>query len=136
MAPATTSRWQTLYRRLLALVLRPTAPPLWLGVLVAAGFIAAELALVLLLKRVAPENAFGAVFLLGVLVVSAGWGFGLAVATSLASAAVYVYIHWDDSARRLTVATVIQRAGALRAAAWPYLTCPPDASVRPVGRGR
>ena len=60
-----------------------------LGVLVAAGFIAAELALVLLLKRVAPENAFGAVFLLGVLVVSAGWGFGLAVATSLASAAVY-----------------------------------------------
>jgi signal transduction histidine kinase len=92
-----TSRWQTLYRRFLALVVRPTAPPLWLGVLVAAGFIAAELVLVELLKRVAPENAFGAVFLLGVLVVSAGWGFGLAVATSLASAAVYVYIHSEGA---------------------------------------
>ena len=92
-----TSRWQTLYRRFLALVVRPTAPPLWLGVLVAAGFIAAELVLVEQLKRVAPENAFGAVFLLGVLVVSAGWGFGLAVATSLASAAVYVYIHSEGA---------------------------------------
>jgi hypothetical protein len=66
VAPAATSRWQTLYRRLLALLLRPIAPPIWLGVIVAAGFIAAELALVLLLKRVAPENALGAVFLLGV----------------------------------------------------------------------
>lgn len=78
-------------------MVRPTAPPLWLGVLVAAGFIAAELVLVEQLKRVAPENAFGAVFLLGVLVVSAGWGFGLAVATSLASAAVYVYIHSEGA---------------------------------------
>lgn len=46
MGPPTATRWQTLYRRFLALVVRPTAPPLWLGVLV----------------------------------VSAGWGFGLAVA--------------------------------------------------------
>ena len=97
VAPPTTTRWQTLRRRLLALVLRPTAPPLWLGVIVAAGFIAAELLLVLQLKRLVPENAFGAVFLLGVLVVSAGWGFGLAVATSLASAAVYVYIHSEGA---------------------------------------
>jgi signal transduction histidine kinase len=87
-----------LSRRFLALVVRPTAPPLWLGVLVAAGFIIAEVVLVLQLKRVAPENAFGALFLLGVLVVSAGWGFGLAVATSLASAAVYVYFHLDGAA--------------------------------------
>ena len=97
VAPSTTSRWQTLYRRFLALVLRPTAPPLWLGVIVAVGFIAVEVVLVLQLKRVAPENAFGAVFLLGVLVVSAGWGFGLAVATSLASAAVYVYFHAEGA---------------------------------------
>lgn len=78
-------------------MVRPTAPPLWLGVLVGAGFIAVEWLLVVQLKRVAPENAFGAVFLLGVLVVSAGWGFGLAVATSLASAAVYVYIHSEGA---------------------------------------
>jgi signal transduction histidine kinase len=95
--PSTTPRWHTLYRRFLALVLRPTAPPLWLGVIVAVGFIAVELVLVDQLRRVAPENAFGAIFLLGVLVVSAGWGFGLAVATSLASAAVYVYIHAEGA---------------------------------------
>ena len=86
-----------LSRRFLALVVRPTAPPLWLGVLVAAGFITAEVVLVLQLKRLAPEHAFGALFLLGVLVVSAGWGFGLAVATSLASAAVYVYFHLEGA---------------------------------------
>ncbi|MBO0675895.1 DUF4118 domain-containing protein [Mycolicibacterium sp. S2-37] len=70
---------------------------MWLGVLVAVGFIAFETLLVLQLKRVAPENAFGAVFLLGVLVVSAGWGFGLAVTTSLCSALVYVYFHLEGA---------------------------------------
>lgn len=83
--------------RLLKLLLRPTAPPLWLGVVVAVAFIGLETLLVFQLKRVAPENTFGAVFLLGVLVVSAGWGFGLAVATSLASALVYVYFHLEGT---------------------------------------
>jgi signal transduction histidine kinase len=73
---------------------------------VAAGFIAAETLLVLQLKRVAPENTFGAVFLLGVLVVSAGWGFGLAVATSLMSALVYVYFHLEGSDTLLPALTV------------------------------
>lgn len=77
--------------------MRPTAPPLWVGVLVAVGFIVAETLLVLQLKRVAPENAFGAVFLLGVLVVSAAWGLGLAVATSVVSAAVYMYFHLEGT---------------------------------------
>lgn len=95
--PVTTSRWQRLYGRLLALVLRPTAPPVWLGVVVAVGFIALETVLLLQLKKVAPENAFGALFLLGVLVVSAGWGLGLAVATTAASAAVYVYFHLEGA---------------------------------------
>jgi signal transduction histidine kinase len=105
--PATTSpRWHTPYRRLLNLVLRPIAPPWWLGVVVAAAFIAGELALVLLLKRIAPENAFGALFLLGVLVVSAGWDFGLAVATSLVSTVVYVYIHAEGAASHLPAAVV------------------------------
>ena len=58
--------------RLLALVVRPTARPLRWGVVVAVAFIAGEALLVLQLKRIAPENTFGAVFLLGVLVVSAG----------------------------------------------------------------
>jgi signal transduction histidine kinase len=83
--------------RLLALVVRPTAPPLWLGIVVAAVFITAETLLVYRLKQITPENAFGALFLLGVLVVSAAWGFRLAVATSLASAVVYVYFHLETS---------------------------------------
>lgn len=93
----TDSTKPTLGSRLRALLLRPTARPLGWGILVAVGFIVGEAILVVQLKRVAPENAFGAVFLLGVLVVSAGWGFGLAIATSLASAAVYVYFHLEGS---------------------------------------
>jgi signal transduction histidine kinase len=81
--------------RLLALVLRPTARPLGWGIVVAVAFIAGETVLVLLLKKIAPENAFGAIFLLGVLVVSAGWSFGLAISTSLASALVYLYFHLE-----------------------------------------
>src|ERR1700752_3426486 len=77
--------------RLISLVVRPTAPPLWLGVVVATSLIAAETLAVQLLKQVAPQNAFGAIFLLGVLVVSAVWGFGLAVMTTVASALVYLY---------------------------------------------
>ncbi|MBI5735521.1 MAG: GAF domain-containing protein [Mycolicibacterium neoaurum] len=87
--------WRTLPNRLLAQVVRPTARPLWAGILVAVVFLIAEVAAVAALKQVAPENAFGALLLLGVLVVSAGWDFGLALATSLASAAVYVYLHLE-----------------------------------------
>jgi signal transduction histidine kinase len=81
--------------RLMSVFVRPTTPPLWLGILVATSLIAVETLLVYLLKQVAPETAFGAVFLLGVLVVSARWGFGLSVMTTLASAAAYVYFHLE-----------------------------------------
>jgi len=77
----------------MSLLLRPTAPPLALGLVVAALLIAAESLVVYLLKQVAPGNLFGVVFLLGVVVVSTGWGFGLGLMTSLASAVVYVYFH-------------------------------------------
>jgi signal transduction histidine kinase len=72
-----------------SLLLRPTRPPVWLGLVVAASFITVESVLVLLLKQVAPGNVFGVVFLVGVLVVSAIWGFGLAVTTSVASAVAF-----------------------------------------------
>src|ERR1700754_1044457 len=81
--------------RLLGLVVGPTAPPLWLGIVVAAAFIVGETLLVHRLKEIAPENAFGVLFLVGVLVVSAAWGFRLAVATTVASAAAYVQFHMD-----------------------------------------
>ncbi len=77
------------------------------GVVTAAVLIAAEVALVHLLKRVAPENAFGAIFLLGVLVVSAGWGFALALATSLASTLAYVWIHVAEGSGSLAPAVTV-----------------------------
>ena len=80
----------------LATVVRPTTPPLWLGILVAAAFIIAETLMVYHLRQVGPMS-YGAVFLLGVLVISAGWGFGLAVTTSLVSALVYFQFHITDA---------------------------------------
>jgi signal transduction histidine kinase len=81
--------------RLAGLLVRPTAPPLAVGIVVAACFIAAETLLVYLLEKIFPGMPFGVVFLLGVLVVSAGWGFGLAVSTTLVSALVYAFVHLD-----------------------------------------
>jgi signal transduction histidine kinase len=72
-------------------LLRPTAPQAWLGLAVAACFIAAESVLVLQLKHMASADAFGVVFLLGVLVVSTGWGFGVAAIASVASAFAFDY---------------------------------------------
>lgn len=98
--------WQSVPARFLEQVVRSPARPLGPGIVVAIGFLVAEVLAVLALKRVAPENAFGALLLLGVLVVSAGWGFGLAIATSLASAAVYTYFHMegeDSLAPALTI---------------------------------
>ena len=93
--------------RLLALLLRPTPPPMRWGVITAIAFIAAETLIVHVLKQVAPDNAFGAIFLLGVLVVSAGWGFTLAVATSVASAMAYVWFHVNEGSGSLVPAVVV-----------------------------
>jgi signal transduction histidine kinase len=70
-----------------------SAPPLALGLVVAALLIAAESFLVYLLKGAAPGNIFGVILLLGVLVVATLWGFRLGAVTSLASAVVYVSFH-------------------------------------------
>ncbi len=99
--------------RLTTLILRPSSPPVAWGAVLAGALIGAEVVVVLLLKRLAPENAFGAVFLFGVLVVSAGWGFRLAVATSVASAAAYAYIHVTESSESLVPAVIVFLALAL-----------------------
>ena len=93
--------------RLVTSVLRPSAPPLGWGIALATGLIVVEILLVLMLKRIAPENAFGAVFLFGVLVVSAGWGFRLSIATAVASTAAYAYIHVVESRESLVPAVVV-----------------------------
>src|ERR1700676_2485219 len=79
--------------RLLLLLLRPTPPPLALGVVVAASLVVAETLVLYPLEQVAPVNALGVVYLLGVLVVAIGWGFSLAAATSVASALAFDYFH-------------------------------------------
>jgi GAF domain-containing protein len=78
---------------LLSLLLRPTAQPLNWGLVVAASLIVAATPLLYPLERVAPENALGVVYLLGVVVVAIGWGFWLAAATSVASALAFDYFH-------------------------------------------
>jgi signal transduction histidine kinase len=80
----------------MSLVVQPTAPPLWLGVIVAAAFIVAETILVRLLMGMAPGNTFGAIYLLGVLVVSARWGRGLSAMTTLVSTLAYAYVHFAN----------------------------------------
>jgi signal transduction histidine kinase len=89
--------------RLVPLLLGPTAPSLTLGIAVAAGLIAAETLVVYFLERVAHDDEFGVVYLLGVLVVATGWGFGLAVTTSVASALAFVcFRDWSAVSSLLT----------------------------------
>jgi hypothetical protein len=74
-------------------VLGTSRPPLWLGIVIAGALLVVEASVVDLLTHTAAHGTFGLVFLLGVLVISAGWGMGLAVVMTLASAAVYAYFH-------------------------------------------
>lgn len=82
---------------LLNLVLRPKPAPIPVGIAVAAGFLVVETLLVYCLKQMSSMHAYGALFLLGVLVVSAGWGLGLSLTTSLVSAVVYFYFHTEQN---------------------------------------
>src|ERR1700676_945659 len=85
---------------------RTGLPPLWVlpggpsfavGIVVAVAAIAAETLLVWLLQHQDPGEAFEPIYLLGVLVVSTGWGLGLAVGTSVASAIVLAYVRgWQS----------------------------------------
>ena len=84
--------------RIMSLLVRPTPPPLWRGLVAAAAFIGLETVVVVLLRHFAPTNAFGTVYLLGVSVVGAAWGFGLAAINALASAVAFDYCRsWPDS---------------------------------------
>jgi PAS domain S-box-containing protein len=79
--------------RLLSLLLSPTATPVGLGLVVAVVLIVAETLLLYPLKQMAPANSLGVVYLLGVVVVSIGWGFWLAAATSVVSALAFDWFH-------------------------------------------
>lgn len=99
--------------RLISAVLRPTALPVSWGIAVAATLIALEILLVHLLNLFSPGSAFGAIYLFGVLVVSAGWSYPLAVATSVASAVPYTYGHVNEDSHTLVPSVVVFLALAL-----------------------
>jgi Domain of unknown function (DUF4118) len=75
----------------LRLLLRPTAPTPAIGLSVGAAAIAAETVLVVLLKRIAPSEAFGTIYLVGILIVSSVWGLWISAVVSVASAIVLAY---------------------------------------------
>ena len=81
----------------LAILVRPEPLPLGVGIAVAAAFIALEAGVVFWLQHLGSAHSFRALFLLGVLVVSAAWGFGLALTTTLVSALVYFYFHLEHT---------------------------------------
>jgi signal transduction histidine kinase len=83
------------WRGRLSLVLGPQPLPLGVGIVVATAFIIVETVVVAWFQGPGSEKSFRALFLLGVLVMSAGWRFGLALATTLVSAALYFYFHLD-----------------------------------------
>lgn len=119
-------RPRSMCARFLSLLLRPKPPPLALGVVVAASFIAVEIPIVYLLKLTSPGNACGIFFLLGVLVVSTLWGFGLAVTTSVASAVAFAYLCswpapflWVEPENLVNIATFL--VVALSASSLAYL---------------
>ncbi|WP_245604902.1 DUF4118 domain-containing protein [Mycobacterium genavense] len=72
----------------------PTAP----AIAVAGGFIAVETVVLLLLKKLTgADNAFGVLYLIGVLVVATGWGAGMTAAMAVISAIAYAHFRrWPD----------------------------------------
>jgi PAS domain S-box-containing protein len=79
--------------RPLALLAPPTAPPLRLGLMVAASLVVGETLILYPLKVLAPEDTLGVVYALGVVVVAIVWGFWLAAATSVVSVLAFDFFH-------------------------------------------
>jgi PAS domain S-box-containing protein len=77
----------------LALLTPPTAPPLTLGLTVAASLVVGETLILYPLRVLAPENTLGLVYALGVVVVAIVWGFWLAAATSVVSVGAFDFFH-------------------------------------------
>jgi signal transduction histidine kinase len=97
-AQVDTARPESRRGPVLALLLRSKPSSHWVGLGVAAGLIAVETVVVVLLKHFAPTEAFGTVYLLGVLLVGIGWGFGLAAITAMVSALAYDFFRsWPES---------------------------------------
>jgi two-component system, OmpR family, sensor histidine kinase KdpD len=68
-------------------------PSLWLGLLAAIAVIAVATGIVYPLKEVAPAVSLGVVYIPGVLLIAAVWGWRLGLLTSLISAAAFNWFH-------------------------------------------
>jgi two-component system sensor histidine kinase KdpD len=77
----------------------PKRLPVAVGVMLAIGLVVAETLLLYPLKGIAAPVSLGVVYLLGVLVVSIGWGATLGTATSVASAAAFNWFHIPPTGR-------------------------------------
>ncbi|MET7424393.1 DUF4118 domain-containing protein [Dactylosporangium sp. NPDC005555] len=88
------------------MLLRPKPPPLWLGLVVAVAFVAAETIVLFPLRGDSPAGAPAVIYLCGILVVSMVWGAGPGIVTAVASAIALNYFHvppfwaFDFTARR------------------------------------
>jgi PAS domain S-box-containing protein len=95
--------FQRVGARLLALLVRSTAPPLWLGVVLAVAMLVAETLVVVLLKQITSMDEYGVIYLLGVLLVATVWGFALAAVTAIVSAFSFSYLrHWPTDSFDIT----------------------------------
>ena len=80
-----------------SLMMRPTAPPIWLGIAVATSLIVVETFAVVYLKQLTGQP-FGTLYMVDVLVVSTIWGFGLSAITSVFTALAYTYFrNWPHT---------------------------------------
>lgn len=111
-----------------------STPPWYVGLLVAAGLIAAEVGVVRLLRDPPPHSTYAIVFMFGVLVMSAGWGLGLSVLTTVASAIAYLQVHLDGGPLLplkpidvLTVSVFLPIAGIANVLGWQLRTRARDA---------
>ena len=80
-----------------SLLMRPTAPPIWLGIAVAGSLIVVETFAVIYLRQLTGKP-FGTLYMVSVIVVSTVWGFGLSSITSVVSAMAYAYFRtWPNT---------------------------------------
>lgn len=111
-----------------------STPPWYVGLLVAAGLITAEVAVVRLLRDPAPHGTYAIVFMFGVLIMSAGWGLGLSLLTTVASALAYLQVHLDGGPLLplkpidvLTLSVFLPIAGLANVLGWQLRTRARDA---------
>ncbi|HEX3283904.1 MAG TPA: GAF domain-containing protein [Mycobacterium sp.] len=80
-----------------SMMMRPTAPPIWLGIVVAGSLLLVETVAVVYLKQLTGQP-FGTLYMVDVLVVSTVWGFGLSAFTSVVTALAYTYFrNWPHT---------------------------------------